>query len=147
VRSRLFEGSGPHDVRLLVESSGDLHEHGHLLASLGRPDQGGHHRAVPRGAIQALLDGQDVRVIGSLGHELLDRGRERIVGVMDQDVPPIEHREDGHVLVGVDGGQSRGDERSPGLVMQRWAVYPVDGPQTIETKGAVESVDVLWSQA
>ena len=61
VGARLFQRSGPPDVRLLVEAGGHLDQHGHLLAVLGGPDQCGDDRAVTGGPVEALLDGEDVR--------------------------------------------------------------------------------------
>ena len=143
----LFEGAGPPDVGLLVEAGGHLDQHGHLLAVLGRPHQGGHHRAVAGGPVEALLDGQHVGVVGRLVDQLLDRRRERVVGVVDQHVLAVEHRKDARLLLPLDRGEGRWDQRGPRLVVQLGPVEAVDGPQAVEAQGAGEPVDVVGPQA
>ena len=58
----IFERLGPADVGFLVEASFELHEGSHLLAVTSGSDQRGNDRAVTRGAIQRLLDPEDIRV-------------------------------------------------------------------------------------
>ena len=67
----------------------------------------------PRRPVQRLLDRQDVRIVGGLGDEPLDRRRERLVRVVDEDVAGADRGE--HVgrlvLVGRDEPR-RGHRRS-----------------------------------
>ena len=116
--ARLFQGPGPADVRLLVEARGHFDQYRHLLAVLGGPDQRGNHRAVPGCAVEALLDGQDVGIVGRLVHHLLDRGGKRVVGVVHEHVLAVEHLEDAGVLLPLDGGEGVGDEWRPRLVVE-----------------------------
>ena len=74
VAAGLLELARPPDVGLLVEAGLDLDEHQHLLAGLGSVDQCVHDRRVTAGAVERLLDGQDVRVVGGLLEEGLDAG-------------------------------------------------------------------------
>ena len=60
----------------------------------------GHDRAVAAGAVERLLDPEHRRVLGRLGDEGLDRGGERVVGVVDQHVALAQHGEELGRLVG-----------------------------------------------
>src|SRR6476620_8742446 len=68
VTARALERSGPLDVGLLVEAGFDLDQRHYLLARLGRVDERVDDRRVAGGAVQRLLDGEDMRV----GRRLLD---------------------------------------------------------------------------
>jgi hypothetical protein len=84
----------PFDVGLLVEPGLELHQGDDLLARLGRGHQRAHERALlARGAVDRLLDREHVRVTGRLVDERLDRGRERVVGVVDHHIAGLEHAE------------------------------------------------------
>ena len=84
---RLFEPTGPPDVRGLVESGLELDEHGDLLALFGRLDAGIDDRATAGGAVERDLDGQHVGVVRRLVNELDDRTAERLVRVLNEDIP------------------------------------------------------------
>ena len=76
VHPRLLQHPRPGDVRRLVEARGELDERHHLLARLGGGDERADDRAVrARGAVEGLLDGEDVGVARRLLDERLDRGR------------------------------------------------------------------------
>ncbi|MGC4113208.1 MAG: hypothetical protein QM765_00720 [Myxococcales bacterium] len=62
-----------------------LDEHGHLLAGERRPLQRRDDRRVGAGAVQRLLDGQHVRVVGG-GLDELHHRPEGLVGQVDDDV-------------------------------------------------------------
>ena len=83
----------------LVEAGLDLDQHDDLLAGLGGVDQGTHDRRVAAGAVERLLDGQDVRILGRLLDEALDRRGERLVRVVEQDVALADGGEDVGLLV------------------------------------------------
>ena len=93
VDAGLLEHPGLDDVVLLVEPGLELDQGRHLLAVLGGAGQGGDDRVVVGGAVERLLDRQDLRVVGRLLDELDDRA-ERLVGVVDQDVLLADRRED-----------------------------------------------------
>ena len=61
LRAGAFEIARPADIRLLVEARLQFDERGDRLAGFGRLDQRAHDRAVGRGAIERLLDRDDVR--------------------------------------------------------------------------------------
>ena len=70
-----LERARPLDVVLLVEARLELDEHGDLLAVLGRARERGDDRRVGAGAVERLLDGEHVRVVGRLLEEPQDRDR------------------------------------------------------------------------
>src|SRR5690606_30001079 len=90
----------PLDVGVLVEAGLDLDQDQHLLAGLGGADEGVDYRGVAGGAVEGLLDGEDVRVGGGLLQERLHGGREGVVGVVQQHVAAAQRGED----VGGGGG-------------------------------------------
>ncbi len=83
---------GPLQVGFLVEPRLDLHEGGDVLAVLGRLDQRGDDRAVLAGAVERLLDGDDVGVLRRLAEEL-HHDVEALERVVDQDVLLADGRE------------------------------------------------------
>src|SRR2546427_8674764 len=95
----LLELFGPLDVALLVEPGLQLDKDEYFLAASG----GAHQcvddvRAAAR-AVQRQLDRYYIRVVRGFDHEALYRGLERVVGVVDQDVPLREDREDRSTLL------------------------------------------------
>ena len=88
VDARLLERSRPVDVRLLVDARGELDERDDLLAGC----RGTHQRANDRSftfagrPVNRLLDGEDIRIVRRLVDERLDRGREPVVGVVNEHV-------------------------------------------------------------
>ena len=86
VRARLLEHAGPDDVRLLVEARLELDDRGDLLAALG----GAHERLddgrVAAGAVERLLDRQDIGVVRRSRDELED-AVEGLVRVLQQHRP------------------------------------------------------------
>ncbi len=72
VHARLLQLARPGDVCLLVEPGLDLHQGQHLLAGLRGVDQRIDDRRVATGAVQRLLDGHDLGVVGRLLQERLD---------------------------------------------------------------------------
>ncbi len=122
------------DVRQLVESSLQLDERHDLLAGLRGADERMDDRAVRRGAVQGLLDREHVGIARRLLHERLDRGRERVVGVMHEDVAPPDRRE--HVGRPLGRLQRRRGDRRPRIVLQIGPVEPSEEPQVAERRGA-----------
>src|SRR4029450_2634331 len=61
-----LQGLRPFDVGLLVEASLDLDDHHDLLARLAGVDQRVDDRRLTRGAVERLLNGQDVGIVGGL---------------------------------------------------------------------------------
>ena len=86
VHAGALQRARPADVARLVEARLELDQHHRLLALLGRADQRRHHRRVARGAVDRVLDREHVGVVDGLLEEALDRRRERVVGVLDEDV-------------------------------------------------------------
>ena len=99
VHAGSFEFAGPADVGLLVEPGLDLDEREHRLAGLGGVDERLDDRAVTARAVEGLLDGEHVRVERGLLEERLHTRRERLVGVVQQDVSARDGGEDIRLLV------------------------------------------------
>ena len=90
------------------------------------------------GAVEGLLDGQHVGVGGRLLDEGLDRGGERLVGVVHQDVTLGQHREEVAVT-----GQLRRHQRGPRFGGQVGAVDIGQHPQAAEVDGHVGQEDIV----
>ena len=118
VHAHLLQSLRPLDVGLLVEAGLELHQGNDLLALLGGLDEGAHDGAVARGAVQGLLDGQDLGVDGRVLDEVLDRRGEAVVGMVDEQLAFADHREDGAAAFVVGRAQPRLGHRHPRLVLQ-----------------------------
>ena len=86
----LLQPPGPRDVGLLVKASLDLNQGQHLLAGLGRLDQGVDDGGVAGGAVEGLLDREDVWIISCLFDEALHARCERVVRVVQQHISLLE---------------------------------------------------------
>src|SRR5207245_10924242 len=142
VDADLLQLLGPRDIRLLVTARLQFDERHHLLAALGRADQRPDdrtHRA--RGAIERLLDGKDVGIVGRLVDEGFRRGGEGVIGVMDEDVPVLEGLED-IGLLDPDALQPPLGDGSPWLALEIGTVERVDRPEAAQVEEAVDAVDV-----
>ncbi len=125
---------------MLVEAGLDLDQDEDLLAGLGGVDERVDYRGVAGGAVQGLLDGEDVRVSRRLLQERLHRGGEAVVRVVQEHVPGAQCREDvgrgrrldlGEVAVGA------GDELR---VLQLRPVEAVDAEEAGEVERAGQRV-------
>ena len=143
VAAGLLQLAGPGDVGLLVEAGLDLDEGQHLLAGLGRLDQGVDDRGVAGGAVQRLLDRQHGRVGGGLLDEPLDAGGERVVGVVQQHLTVLQRREQVGRLGGLDLGQFRVRLGQEGRVLQRLPVEVGDREQPAQVERARQPEDLL----
>ena len=65
-----FEIARPADIGLLVEARLELDQRGDRLAGFGGLGQRPHDRGIGRGAVERLLDGDDVRIARRLLQEL-----------------------------------------------------------------------------
>ena len=74
----LLERARPGDVAGLVEAGLELDERGDLLAVLGRAAEGADDGRVAAGAVEGLLDGEDVRIV----RRLLDEADHRVEGLV-----------------------------------------------------------------
>jgi hypothetical protein len=126
VHTRLLELARPDDVGRLVEARLDLHQSEHLLAAFGGVDERLNDRAVARGAVERLLDGEHVRVARGLLEEAHDARRERLVRVVHEHVALADRGEQigAAVLLGGLEGRRRG-RHVRGVVQLR----PVDAGQ------------------
>ena len=82
----LLQHLRPDDIVFLVETRLQLHQDGDLLAVLRRLGEGRDDRGIAADAVQGLLDGQHLRIGGSV----FDKFHNRIKGlvrVMEQDIP------------------------------------------------------------
>ncbi len=151
LRAALLQRARPLDVAGLVEAGLELDDRRHLLAALRRAGEGLDDGRVPAGAVERLLDREDVRVVGGAGDEL-DHRIERVVRVVDEDVAFPDHgeevvrvaerrgglRREGLVaqlapLVVGDGGDEVGDVERP--------LHPVDVALRVDVQGLGEALD------
>ena len=99
-------------------------------------------RRVGAGAIERLLDGQHVGIVGRLGDEL-DHVLERLVGVLEQHVALGDDAEDVLVLL-----QRRNDLRRERLVLVLAQILPrTDRREVGQVQRPLEHVDVVRLQA
>ena len=91
-----FEALRPVDVGFFIETRHQLNHYGHRLAIARGLDQQFHHHRLRAGAIDRLLDGDHLRIVGRLRDEVDDR-LERLVGMMQQNVAAADAIEDGGV--------------------------------------------------
>ena len=145
VHARAFELAGPDDVRLLIKASLHLDKSCHLLALLGRAYERRDDGRVLRGAIEGLFDGEHVRILGGLGDERLNRGRERVVGVMDQNVALSQHREQIHRAV-PGRSKARLGHGHPGRLVQVRPVDRVQRPELAEPERGGALIDVVGAE-
>ena len=92
LRAGALEVARPADVGLFVEPRLELDQRGDRLAGLRREHQRLDDRAVARGAVERLLDGDDVGVARRLHQELRD-DVEALERVVDEDVLLPDRRE------------------------------------------------------
>ena len=101
-----FEVARPADIGFLVEPRLQLDQRGHRFAGLGGFGERAHDRRVVRGAVERLLDGDDVGIAGGLLQELHD-DVEGFVGVMDDQVLLPDRGEDIAAMVAHPLGMAR----------------------------------------
>ena len=136
----------PTYVGLLVAPSLDLDERDDLLAALGRADQGAHDGTRRTGgSVESLLDGEHIGIAGGVVDQRLDRGRERVVRVMGEDVARAQHRKQVRHL-GRDSAQSRLCGRRPHLCLEIRAVELRQDEQAAHVEQAIELVHVAGLQ-
>ena len=141
--ARLLELLGPGDVRLLVEARLELHHADRLLAVLGGLDERRDEGRVGAGPVHRLLDRQDVGVVDRLAHERLDGGRERVVGMVDEDVA-LAHRGEEVGRVSVRPLQRCLGDSGEGLEPQlRVSRYAGDVKEVVHADQPVDVVDLI----
>ena len=144
VHARLLQLLRPPDVRALVEAGLELDQADRLLAALGGVDQPRDEGRVGAGPVDGLLDRQDLRVGDRLLDEVLDRARERVVGVMDEDVARPDRGEHVVLLVGLADEQARRGHRRERRVTQLLVPGNADDvPEVGEIEQAVDLVDLV----
>ena len=99
VHTGVFEFACPHNVASLVEARAKLDEHRNLLAAFSRANQTRNKRRVTAGAIQRLLDGDDLRINGGLLDEPFDRVIEALVRMLHKNVARTDHGKDVGVFI------------------------------------------------
>ena len=106
VNPRRLEALGPADVELFVEPRLELHEYRDVGPAGGRAAQRIADRRGPAGAIQRQFDRCDAGIVRCFGNEALERGREGVVRMVDEDVASVERFDDRAVV----GERILGDE-------------------------------------
>ena len=143
----LLELAGPDDVRLLVEAGLDLDEHHDLLAALGGPDQVPDDRRVAGRPVEGHLDRQDLGILDGLADEPLDRCREALVRVMDEQVAGPDDREDVGRLVLVRRDEAWRRDRRPRRALQVRPIELGDRPEARQVEHAPDLVAVVLAEA
>ena len=144
VHARLLERLGPMDVHALIEAGLELDQRDRLLAALGRVDQRRHERRVVARAVDGQLDREDVRVGDRLLDEALDRGGERNVGVVHEQVAFAHRAEHIGTLVLV-AQQTRVRDADERLLAQLAVPGQLDQlPERSHVEQPVDGVDLLW---
>ena len=142
LHARPLEVARPADVGLLVEARLELDERGDRLARFGRLGELPHDRRVVRGAVERLLDGDDVGILRRLAEEL-HHHVEGFVGVVDDEVL----LPDGGEAVAAVLADALGEARRIGRKLQ---LRPVDGDELgeiVERQDAVDEEDLVRRDA
>ena len=134
VNARLLQGARPFDVPVLVEAGLQLDEADALLAVLGALDQRRDEWAVPARPVDRSLHRDHVRVAGGGLHERLEAGRERLVGLVDEEVAAPDLREQVARVLRVHQPRGRHSERRLELELR-----------TVEVDQLVEVREVEWA--
>ena len=143
VHARFLQRARPADVGALVETRLELDEADHLLAALRGADQRRDERRIVARAVHGLLDGEYVGVGDRLFDQPLDRRRERVVGVVQEDVA-LAHRRHHVDRLGLLGHQPRLRDRRPRRVAQLREPRDLhDLPQVVEVEQPVDREHVL----
>ena len=103
--ARIFQFARPQNIARLIKARPQLNQHRHLLTALSGADETGNEWAVTRGAIQALLDANNLRIGSRVLNEFLHRAFERFVGVMQQNVAGANRCKDIGVIIIQAGGR------------------------------------------
>ena len=133
----VLERARPADVALLVEARLELHQHRHLLPLTARLEERLDDRRVLAHAIQRLLDGEHVRIVRGRPQELDDR-RERVEGVVQEDVLPADGGEQvlrppKRTALACSGGRSESADRSARWTRAARFSESARGPSTTYT--------------
>ena len=137
-----FEIARPADIGFLVEARLEFDQRGDRLAGFGSIDQRADDRAVVRGAVQRLLDGDDIGIDGGLAQELHD-DVERLVWVVDDDVLLADRREAVAAMVADAFGKTR-------IVGREFQIVARHGDQfrhLVDRKQPVQHADPAWRDA
>ncbi len=143
VHAGLLQRLRPVDVHALVEARLQLDQRDRLLAALGGVDQRRHQRRVVARAVDGLLDREHVRVGDGLLDEALDRGRERHVRVVHEQVA-FAHRAEHVRALALAAQQPRMGDPDDRLLAQLDVAGQLDDlPQRAHVEQAVDRVDLL----
>ena len=138
--SRLLQQPCPADIALLVEARLDLDQDHDLLAGGCGADERVHDRALAGSPIQRLLDGEHLRVRCCLFDEALRRSGEGLIGVLDQQIAALQHRE--HVgKLAIDDRAVRGGGTLEWNVLEVRAIDRVELHEAGEVQGPGQPLD------
>ena len=147
--SGALERARPHQILLLVEARLQFDDGGDRLAGLGGGDQGVDHRRLLAGAVERLLDRDDVRVLGRLAEEG-DDDVEALIGVVDEDVLGADRGEAIAVIFADPLGEARREGREfeigPVLVDQQGEIGDAEEAGRFEDQG-LAGVEALADQS
>ena len=131
VNTRRLELASPSDVVLLIESGFDFNQSQNLLAGLCGINQRINNWRVTAGAIESLLDGQNLRISSSLLQKSLRAGCESFVWVVNQNLALANGRKDVRRFIWIRFQVTVGGD----LVwfkMKLWSLHERDGAETLE---------------
>ncbi len=144
VDAGLLELLRPSDVRPLVEAGLELHHADRLLATLGGVDQRRHQRRVRARPVDGLLDREHVGIGDRLLDEPLDRCRERVIGVVEEDVALANRGEDVALLGPLADEQARWGDGGKGRVAELLVARDPDHvPEIGEVEQALLLVELM----
>ena len=133
---------GPADVALLVEARLELDQDGDLLAVGRRLHELLDDRRVAAAAVQRLLDGEHVRIVGG-GAQELDHRVERVVGMVEQHVALADGGEE---VGSLEPRERRRDRLHERRVLEVGPVDRAGAPEAAEAEGRAHRVDVGLAQ-
>ena len=93
-----FQHFCPHNVVLLIKTGLQFHQNRNLLAVLCCLCKSRNNRGIAADTVQSLLDGQNIRILGSLAHEIYNRVKAH-VWVMKEHISFPDHLE--NILAGI----------------------------------------------
>ena len=89
VASRFFQPLGPVNVVFFIEPGPQLHHDPHFLAVFRRLNQSVDDLGVFRHPVQSDLNGNHVRILGSLLQQPQERIH-RVIGIIEQQIFPLD---------------------------------------------------------
>src|SRR4029077_9753934 len=137
VNSGLLQGSRPLDIRRLVEARLQLNDDCNLLTTFSRLGKRSHNRGISTGAIECLLDRQNVRILSCLLNEI-EHSLKALIRMVNQNRLTADLRKNVFMVPRAE------DCRNEWAELQiRPINFGNDRHQAREIDGAVDAVEVV----